>query len=128
MKTKRAISALFLVAATYDGILGIAFLLLPGSLFEWFNVTPPNHPGYIEFPAMLLVVFAMMFGAIARNPLANRNLIPFGMLLKVSYCTVVIGYWLRGGIPNMWKPWAVAGLLGTSLASSPPEIPGENSP
>ena len=31
MKTKPAISALFLVAAAYDGILGIAFLLLPGS-------------------------------------------------------------------------------------------------
>ena len=115
MKTKPAISALFLVAAAYDGILGIAFLLLPGNLFEWFNVTPPNHPGYIEFPAMLLVVFAMMFGAIARNPVANRNLIPFGMLLKVSYCTVVIGYWLRGGIPNMWKPWAVADLVFLAL-------------
>jgi uncharacterized membrane protein YfcA len=110
MKTKPAISALFLVAAAYDGILGIAFLLLPGSLFEWFNVTPPNHPGYIEFPAMLLVVFAIMFGTIARNPVANRNLIPFGMLLKVSYCTVVFGYWLHGGIPDMWKPWAVADL------------------
>jgi len=58
MRTKPVISALFLVAAAYDGILGIAFLLLPGNIFEWFNVTPPNHPGYIEFPALLLIAFA----------------------------------------------------------------------
>ena len=64
---------------------------------------------------MLLVVFAIMFGTIARNPVANRNLIPFGMLLKVSYCTVVFGYWLRGGIPDMWKPWAVADLVFLAL-------------
>jgi hypothetical protein len=111
MKTKPAISALFLAAAAYDGILGITFLLLSGNIFEWFNVTPPNHPGYIEFPALLLIAFAVMYGAIARNPVANRNLIPFGMLLKVSYCAVVFGHWLRGGIPNLWKPWAVADLV-----------------
>lgn len=115
MRTKPVISALFLVAAAYDGILGIAFLLLPGNIFEWFNVTPPNHPGYIEFPALLLIAFALMFGAIARNPVANRNLIPFGMLLKVSYCAVVFGHWLGGGIPNLWKPWAVADLVFLAL-------------
>ena len=111
MKAKPAITTLFLTAAAYDGILGMAFLLLPANIFEWFNVTPPNHPGYIEFPALLLVSFAVMYGAIARNPVANRNLIPYGMLLKVSYCAVVFGHWIRSGIPNLWKPWAVADLV-----------------
>jgi uncharacterized membrane protein YfcA len=115
MKTKAAIPALFLVAAVYDGLLGLAFLLLAGDIFAWFNVTPPNHPGYIQFPALLLIAFAAMYGAIARNPVANRNLIPFGMLLKVAYCGVVFGYWLRGGIPNLWKPGAVADLVFLAL-------------
>ncbi|HSB13808.1 MAG TPA: hypothetical protein VLE22_05070 [Bryobacteraceae bacterium] len=111
MKAKPAISTLFLAAAVYDGILGMAFLSVPASIFEWFNVTPPNHRGYIEFPALLLLSFAVMYVAIARNPVANRNLIPYGMLLKVSYCAVVFYHWVRGGIPNLWKPWAFADLV-----------------
>ena len=78
------------------------------AVFQWFNVTPPNHPGYVQFPAALLIVFAILFVAVARNQEANRNLIPYGMLLKVSYCGVAFWHWFQAGIPNMWKPWAIA--------------------
>ena len=71
MRTKRAITALFIVSAIYDGLLGVAFLFGSGALFQWFGVTPPNHPGYAYFPAALLIVFAVMaapsgYGATAR--------------------------------------------------------------
>jgi hypothetical protein len=105
-----AVSALFWVAAAYDGILGLIFLVVPAEMFEWFMVTPPNHYGYVRFPASLLVVFAIMFVAIARAPARNRNLIPYGILLKVSYCGVVFAYWFSMGVPGMWKPFAVADL------------------
>lgn len=108
MKAGRAIAALFVLAAAYDGVLGVAFLLVPEAVFRWFGVTAPNHVAYVQFPAALLVAFAIMFAAIARAPQANRNLIPYGMLLKLSYCGVAFWYWVRDGIPNMWKPWAVA--------------------
>jgi hypothetical protein len=99
---------LFLLAAAYDGVLGLAFLVAHDAVFQWFNVTPPNHPGYVQFPAALLLVFAILFAAVARNPEANRNLIPYGMLLKVSYCGVAFWHWFKVGIPNLWKPWAIA--------------------
>ena len=111
MRTKRTISALFIVAAIYDGLLGAAFLFASGSLFQWFAVTPPNHSGYVHFPAALLIVFAIMFMAIAIAPLKNRNLIPYGILLKVSYCGVVMFHWFTNGIPNMWKPFCVADIV-----------------
>ena len=104
-------AALFYVAALYDGILGLAFLLVAGRVFTLFDVQPPNHLGYVQFPAALLLVFALMFLAIARNPRQNRNLIPFGVLLKVSYCGVVFWNWSQAGIPYMWKPFAIADLL-----------------
>ena len=107
MRTKRAIPVLFIVAAIYDGLLGAAFLFASGTLFQWFGVTPPNHPGYVQFPAALLIVFAVMFIAIAMNPAGNRNLIPYGILLKLSYCGVVLFHWLTGGIPGMWKPFCL---------------------
>lgn len=97
----------FVIAALYDGILGLAFLLAGGPMFWWFKVTPPNHMGYVQFPGLLLIVFAIMFLAVARKPVANRNLIPYGILLKASYCGVVFYYWLTSGIPGMWKPFAI---------------------
>jgi hypothetical protein len=111
MKNLRWIIFLFYVAAAYDGILGAAFLFIPSSIFSWFNVSPPNHPGYIHFPAALLIVFAVMFLNIARAPIRNRNLIPYGILLKVSYCSVTFWHWLSGGLPDMWKPFAVIDVI-----------------
>jgi hypothetical protein len=110
MNKTTGISWLFYVGFLYDAVLGAAFLWFGSRLFDWYQVPPPNHPGYIQFPAGLLLVFALMFLAVARNPLANRNLIPYGILLKVCYCAVVFGHWLTAGIPGMWKPWAILDL------------------
>lgn len=109
MSTK-SIVILFWIAAAYDGILGAVFLVAPGALFAALNVTPPNHFGYVRFPAALLIVFALMFIAVAMKPAGNRNLIPYGILLKVSYCSVAFGYWFTQDIPFMWKPFAVIDL------------------
>lgn len=107
MKPERWIAPLFITAAIYDGVLGLAFLFASGAVFQWFGVTPPNHPGYVQFPGALLIVFAVMFCSIARDPARNRNLIPYGVLLKVSYCGVVLFHWLTAGIPGMWKPFCI---------------------
>lgn len=111
MKKQNTLSLLFAIAALYDGLLGMAFLVAGDGMFERFGVTPPNHIGYLQFPAALLIVFAIMFGVIARAPAANRDLIPYGMFLKVSYCGVVFSHWFAGGIPNMWKPFAVCDIV-----------------
>ena len=102
---KPVVTTLFSLAALYDGVLGLGFLLFAEALFQKFQVPPPNHFGYVQFPAALLLVFAFMFLAIAKNPQRNRNLIPFGMLLKVSYCSVTGFHWFTAGLPAMWKPF-----------------------
>lgn len=111
MKNKRVLAVLFTLAAVYDGLLGIAFLFGSGPLFRWCGVTPPNHPGYVQFSAALLIVFAIMFMAIALDPFKNHNLILYGILLKVSYCGVVLFHWLTAGLPYIWKPFCICDLL-----------------
>ncbi len=111
MNTTRFIKALFLVAALYDTALGAVFLIAPASVYRVADVTPPNHWAYVQFPAVLLLVFARMFAAIAANPLENRKLIPYGVLLKVAYCGLAFWYWNTQGIPGMWKPFAVIDLV-----------------
>jgi hypothetical protein len=107
MNATSGIRALFAVAGVYDGVLGAAFLIAPAALFGRFGVTPPNHFGYVRFPAALLVIFALMFFAVAADPAGNRNLIPYGILLKAAYCGVVFAYWLGQDLPTLWKPFAV---------------------
>jgi hypothetical protein len=112
---KPLIVILFLIAALYDGLLGAAFLFRAEALFEWFAVPPPNHFGYVHFPAALLLVFGLMYLAVALSPQHNRNLIPYGMLLKVSYCGVIGYHWLTTGIPDMWRPFVFYDLIFLAL-------------
>lgn len=105
------VRVLFALAAVYDGVLGLAFLLFPAYPFELFEVAPPNHPGYVQFPAALLLIFALMFVAVARDPIRQRDLIPYGILLKAAYCGLAFSYWLTQDIPGMWKPFAVIDVV-----------------
>ncbi|MFN0053256.1 MAG: hypothetical protein ACKV0T_13820, partial [Planctomycetales bacterium] len=102
-----AIRGLFILAAVYDGILGLLFLAAPGWAFAQFEITPPNHSGYVQFPAALLLVFSVMFWQIAQSPRQQASLILYGILLKVAYCGVTFGYWFSTDIPWIWKPFAV---------------------
>ena len=52
-----------------------------------------------------MIVFAVMFAAVARAPVANRGLIVYGVLLKASYCGVTSFHWVTDQLPGMWKPF-----------------------
>ncbi len=49
MTRKLVISLFFSLAALYDGLLGLVFLFAGNAVFQWFNVTPPNHIGYVQY-------------------------------------------------------------------------------
>ena len=108
MKTERAVSTIFALSGIYDAGLGLIFLLAPAAMYARFGVTPPNHWGYVQFGAAMLIIFGLMFLQVAVKPAANRNLIPYGILLKVAYAGTVFAYWFTQGLPDMWKPFAVA--------------------
>lgn len=105
------VKGLFVIAALYDGILGLLFLFFPGLAFEMFEVVPPNHFGYVQFPAILLLIFSAMFYRVSQDPIANRFIMLYGVALKAGYSGVVFYYLLTTGVPAMWVPWAWADLL-----------------
>lgn len=105
----------FIVSGLYDGILGIGFLFFSGAIYRAYAVTPPNHAAYVQFPAALLLIFAWIFFRIARDPKANRDLIPYGIALKIAYCSIAFWYFLTTDIPLMWMPFAWADLVFLAL-------------
>jgi hypothetical protein len=105
-----AIRVLFALAALYDGILGVLFVVAPSWIFTHYSITPPNHAGYVQFPAALLIIFGLMFLNVARDPAKHFSLILYGILLKVAYCSITFGYWFSSDIPWIWKPFAVIDL------------------
>lgn len=108
MKTLMPIRILYAIASAYDGILGLMFLVAGPKIFELAGITPPNHWGYVHFAAGILVIFGYMFLMIALRPVENCNLITYGILLKVCYVGTVGWHWYQGGVPAMWKYFAVA--------------------
>lgn len=106
----KLIKAIFFIGALYDGFIGIMGILFPGLAFDLFQVVPPNHAGYVQFPAILLLIFGAMFYQVARDPVANRALMLYGVALKIGYSGLIFYYLLTTGIPAMWVPFAWADL------------------
>ena len=100
------IRPLFVVAALYDFLLGVAFLLAWSAIYARFGITPPNHPGYIQFGAAVIAIFGVGFWFVAQAPDRNRDIIKLGVLLKLAYSGTVLTYWAQGRIPAMWVPFA----------------------
>jgi hypothetical protein len=96
----------FVVAAVYDFILGVVFLVAYQAVYERFGVTLPNHPGYIQFAAAVVTIFGIAFWFVSRAPERNRDIIKLGVLLKLSYSSIILGWWFQGRMHMMWVPFA----------------------
>ena len=105
------IRGVFAVAGIFDLFVGLLFLVFGGRIFDVYGITRPNHPGYIEFPALLLLVFGVLMIHISRNPARYRSFMWYGMGLKASYAGVVFYHLLAADIPFMWVPFAVMDLV-----------------
>jgi len=104
------IRPLFVLAALYDFGLGVTFLFAWSAIYSRFGVTPPNHPGYIQFGAAAIAIFGLGFWFVAQAPERNRDIIKLGVLLKLAYAGTVLTYWAQGRMPVMWVPFAWADL------------------
>lgn len=115
MKSLFPIRILYSVSSAYDGLLGLAFIAAAPRVFALAGITPPNHWGYVHFAAGTLVIFAWMFLKIALKPVENRNLVVYGVLLKACYAATVAWHEFHGGVPMLWKWFAIADLCFLAL-------------
>ena len=105
--TRSMVRLLFVIAGLYDFVIGLTFLFFGAQLFDAFKVPQPKHWAYIQFGSLLLMIFGTMFLSIACDPVGRRNLIPYGLMLKLSYVGLATYYWTTTDIPLLFKPFAI---------------------
>lgn len=105
------IKKLFVIAALYDFVLGVVFLVAWKPIYNSLGVTLPNHDGYVQFGAALVAIFGVGFWFVSQNPERNRDIIKMGILLKIAYSGVVLGHHFFGSVPGVWVPFAWCDLV-----------------
>ena len=96
--------SLFLTAAVYDLLLGIAFLFFTKSVFDSLGISEklPEFDGYLHLIGGFLFVIGIGYYLIYKgNLLKNRDLILVGALFKLAYFLVSLYYFYIGDIPHM---------------------------
>lgn len=98
---ERYYRGLFLVAAIYDIVLGIAFTFFYNPVFDMLDVTPPES-GYIPLLGAFFIVIGIAYYLIWRGDLRrNRDMILVGTLYKLAYSAVALLYWAIGDVPHV---------------------------
>ncbi|MEX2217645.1 MAG: hypothetical protein WD749_02700 [Phycisphaerales bacterium] len=105
------IRALLVANGVYDLVLGAAFLVAGARMYDAMGVTPPNHWGYVQFPAALVAVFGAAFLVAARAPGRHRDIVAMGVFLKLAYAGVVLGHMFKGSVPALWTVFGWIDLL-----------------
>ena len=98
---------LFALAGIYNFFLGLAFFAWHETIFPLLDIEPAGHPTYIEFSALMVAMFGVMFLQISTNPARFRNMIPYGMAEKGIFAGLALFYMITTGVSAIWIPLAV---------------------
>ena len=77
------------IGAVYDLVLGVFVFFCFPLIFEKAGIIPANHVGYVQLPALFVIVLGIMQGITARRLEENRAMLVCIVLMKLSYVGVV---------------------------------------
>ncbi len=106
---------LFMIAAVYDVLLGIAFTFFQARAFAALGIGEklPAFGGYLTLLGGFVLVTGIAYFLIARGDLRrNTDLILVGTLYKLAYSGTAFYYWSQGNLPHI----AFAALFGVADA------------
>lgn len=95
---------LFLVAAIYDFVLGIIFFFFYASIFNFFNITIPDYPAYLQMSAAFVIAMGVGYYFVYKNLYRNIDLVKLGVVYKLAYSSVSI-YFYFTNIANIVFLW-----------------------
>ncbi len=106
MKRESLYRGLFLVAGLYDFILGLVFFFFYIWLYGHFGITLPNHPEYVQAPALFIVILGVMFFYVYRNMYKNVDMVKIGILSKAAYSGLAFYHYHFTSLPVIFVVFA----------------------
>lgn len=99
----------FLVAALYDIVLGVAFMVAGDAILRAIGMSPPPHVAYFQLAAVFVFVQGLSYLVAWRDLPASRGLVWVGVAYKGGYTALAIWYIALGLLPSpFFAPWALA--------------------
>jgi hypothetical protein len=89
----------FYAAAVYNFVWGTAMVLLPNALFDLLGMPAPNYPGIWQSVGMMVLVYALGYWMIARDPKRYAALVWIGLIGKTFGPIGFLFTALQGGLP-----------------------------
>ncbi len=99
---------LFLVAALYDGVLGLAFFFFYRPLFDALGIPLPENASYIHLTAGFIFVQGVGYWLVYRNMLRNVDIVKIGVVYKAIYSGVALYYLAAGELLDAIFAWFAA--------------------
>ena len=103
----RYYKGLYLIAALYDFILGVAFIFFYRYIFEITGMNLPNNPAYLTFSATVIALFGVLLFMIYLKPEGSRRLVIYAILFKFAYIGTVLYYYLLVGQSYVDAPFLI---------------------
>jgi hypothetical protein len=90
--TEKSVKTMFLTAAIFNWLVGLALAARAQLLFGLFMVSPlPSEPLFLQLFSWLVIVFGIGYFWVSRDPAANVPIIRLGVLGKMSVVLVSLG-------------------------------------
>ena len=107
MKKEVYYKGLYLTAAIYDFILGIAFLFFYKSIFKITGMNLPPNPAYLTFCAAMITLFGILLFLIYLDLEGSRRLVIYAILVKFAYVGTVFYYYILAGPSYVDAPFLI---------------------
>jgi len=95
---------LFLIAAIYDFIFGVLFFFFYPQIFNYFNITIPNYPMYLQMAAAFVIAMGVGYYFIYLNLYRNIDLVKLGVVYKMVYAGLT-SYFYFNNLANVVFFW-----------------------
>jgi hypothetical protein len=95
----------FLIAALFDGILGLLFLFFWGPIFDELGVNRPENSSYVTLAAAFIAVQGLGYFLVWRDMVHNVGIVVIGVAYKLAYVVLSAYYVLAGELLHNIFAW-----------------------
>ncbi|MBD3252713.1 hypothetical protein GF386_03215 [Candidatus Pacearchaeota archaeon] len=95
---------IFLIAAVYDFVLGILFLVFYKSIYNFLGITLPVYPMYMQMAAAFVIAMGVGYYFVYKNLYRNIDLVKLGVVYKAVYSGLA-GYFYLSDLGHVIFFW-----------------------